>query len=437
MDIQGLLDLLTGKKVNEYYRLYSQTQWFSKDEMHEYQLKKLKKLINHCYCNVPYYTDIMKEIGVTPQDINDISDLHLFPILTKEIIKENYSRFIPINETQIRGIRTRPTGGTTGNILNKRNDANTRSSVWGSYKRFYDWMGITPTDMVLTYWGGHVIPHGFKDKASKYLSNKLKHTVPFDAYDTRPELLDMIVKHLKSGNVTLVRSYPQALYTLALRLRDRGERFNVKAIMTTSEPIMPQHRELFKEIFGAETYDQYGCGEIGGLAYECPEHNGLHITEERVVVEQSDTNELIITDLDNYAMPFIRYWNADQAEFSDDECSCGRKSRLIKSVLGRTCDYLIGKDGQSLHWAFFWHLLFDTEIAIKRNFIKFQIVQDSNDSLVIKTVSDPLSETDKRIIIDKVKEKMGNMSIRFVLAKDIENTKSGKYRPVINELLNK
>lgn len=296
-------------------------------------------------------------------------------------------------------------------------------------------MGIGPNARILSYWGGHVIPHGRVDVIQTRLTNIAKNNIGFDAYDTRGDVLDRIAKTLSKKSIQLIRSYPQALYVLAIKFKEKDWKFHVKAILTTSEPVMPQHRVLFKEVFGAETFDQYGCGEMGGLAYECPAHNGLHITEERVIVEQNNNNELIITDLDNFSMPFIRYWNADQAEFSDHECPCGRKSRLIKSVLGRTCDYLIGKDGQSLHWAFFWHLLFDTEIAVNRNFVKFQIVQDTKDSLVFRTVSDPLTDEDKETIVSKIKEKMGDMTVSFVVEEDIENTKSGKYRPVINKLL--
>lgn len=435
MDTLKLLDFITGKNVHQYYKLYKQTQWMSSDEMTNFRLAKLKKLMYHCYTNVPYYTEIMKKNKLSPQDVVDFSVLKSFPVLTKEIIKANYAKFTPINESRIPGIRTSPTGGTTGNILNKRNDAQTRSSVWGTYRRFYDWMEIKPNDKVLTYWGGHVVKHGLKNSLVKFVNNKLKNTISFDAYDTRPETIELIANVIKQKDIQLIKSYPQALYALALRFRNLGYSFSVKAIMTTSEPLMPQQRELFKEVFGAESYDQYGCGEIGALAYECPVHEGLHVTEERVILETNDKDELLITDLDNYAMPFIRYWNADQVLFSDHECVCGRKSQVIEKVLGRTCDYLIGTEGQTLHWAYFWHLLFDTEIAIKRNFIKFQIVQKTKDQIKFRTISDPLTPEDKSILINRIRDKMGDMKVEFILETDIENTASGKFRPVINELL--
>ncbi|MBI9032097.1 phenylacetate--CoA ligase family protein [bacterium] len=435
MNKTKLIDIISGKNISEYYELYKKTQWNSKEEMEEFQLNKLKKLVEHCYQNVPYYTEIMKNNDIRPSDINSIKDLEKFPILTKEIIKENYEKFYPLNQAKLKGVKTSQTGGTTGNILYKRNDAQTRSSVWGSYKRFYDWMGIGEKDRDFSYWGGHVLGHGLKQTLAEFVARKIKNSIFINAYDTRPETFSNIVSILNNQNIQLIRSYPQALYSLALKLKQKNYKFSIKAIMTTSEPLMPQHRELFKEVFGAESYDQYGCGEIGAIAYECNQHDGLHITEERVIVESNDKHELLLTDLDNYTMPYIRYWNADQATFSEQECSCGRKSRVIKQVLGRTCDYLNGINGETLHWAYFWHLLFDTEIATKRNFKKFQIVQKEPDYLLFRTVGDPLSNEDKVLLTSMVREKMGNMKIEYINEKDIENTKSGKYRPVINETL--
>ncbi|MBM4403551.1 MAG: phenylacetate--CoA ligase family protein [Candidatus Cloacimonetes bacterium] len=435
IDATKIIDLLSGKQIGKYYQIYDKSQWYSPEEMRVYQISKLKRLLTHCYAHVPYYRNLMISKSIFPSDVRDLAILQEFPIITKEQIKAEYDRFMPNNEHQIKGIKTSQTGGTTGNILYKRNDARTRSSVWASYKRFYDWMGIRPGDRVMNFWGGHVIKHGWKDTWIKRFSDLLRNSVSLDAYDTRPEIFDEIVNTLKNKHIRLIRSYPQALYSLAKKLDEQGLTFDIKAILTTSEPLMPQHRELFRKVFNAGSFDQYGCGEIGGIAYECAEHNGLHVTEERVILESNEKDELLITDLDNYAMPYIRYWNADQAIFSDELCPCGRKSRLISQVMGRTCDYLTGVNGQILHWAYFWHLLFDTNIAIDRNFIKFQIVQKAPDLIVFRTVSDPLTDIDKETLIRMIHQKMGNMRVEFVLEEDIPNTPSGKYRPVINELL--
>lgn len=172
-----------------------------------------------------------------------------------------------------------------------------------------------------------------------------------------------------------------------------------------------------------------------GIAYECPTHEGLHISDERVLLELNSKNEIIVTDLDNFALPLIRYWNADQVEISREGCSCGRKSRLIKRILGRTCDYIIGVNGEFLHWAYFWHLFFDSQLGAENNLEKFQVVQTSRNQLIIRLVCDKISREKRAILVQNILERLGEMKVEFVFEDDIENASSGKYRPVVNELL--
>lgn len=435
MDVTKIIDILTSKNVEGCYQIYKETQWYDRDEMEQFQLKKLQKLVTHCYEHIPYYREYMLERNLTPASIVTLADIEKLPILTKEIIKENYDKFTPINIHQIKGVKVSQTGGTTGNILFKRTDADLRSSIWGTYKRFSDWMGVKPRDKKLILMGGHVIGKNYFDRLKKTVNNALTNSISFSPYDTSKENILKIIEALKNNEFKFIRSYPQFLFSIAQRLKSQGMSFDVKAITTTAEPLMPEHRVLFKEVFNAEIFDQYGCGEIMGVAYECPMHSGLHIADERVLVEVDDNNDLIITDLDSYAMPFIRYWNADQAIVSDEECSCGRKSRLIKKIMGRTCDYITGVNGEFLHWAYFWHLFFDSHVAEKRNLRKFQVVQKSKDKLLIRLVCDLLSKDEEGVLTKNMKDRLGDMNVVYSYEDDIENSASGKYRPVINEIL--
>lgn len=427
-----IIDLLTKKNSWNYYCSYKETQWYSVEQMREYQLKKLKLLINHCYENVPYYRDYMDKIKLTPKDFNSIECLKDFPILTKEIIKDNYELFIPKNIGKLKGVKTSQTGGTTGSILYKRTDANVRSSTLGTYIRFFDWMGVESGDRTLRLMGGHVVKGGFIHSLKEKINSIITITKSINPYDKTDDNIRLIARELGSNRYKLLKGYSQNLYFLSQVFQEMGVTFSVPCITTTAEPLMDEHRNAFKKVFGSESFDQYGCGEIGGIAYECNHHNGLHVAEERVILEINDVNELIITDLDNFSMPYLRYWNADQAIPSKEFCSCGRKSLLLKSILGRTCDYISSQDGKQLHWAYFWHLLFDTNIAVKRNMKKFQILQRSLSRIDFRIVSDPLTEEDKKILLDNMKSNLGDVSINFINETDIENSASGKYRPVIN-----
>ena len=434
MNITKISDFLTSKNVDTYYKIYNKTQWYNKEEMKKFQLLKFQKLIEHCYNNVPFYRNFMIENKISPVDITSIEQVKIFPIVTKELIKEKYKDFTPLNLESIKGVKVKTTGGTTGNILFKRNDSNTRSSIWGTFKRFHDWMNIKEREKTLILMGGHVIGKNRIDFLKKKLNNFLTNSISYSPYDTSEENIQQIIHVLKTNKFSLLRSYSQFLFSLCLRLKSEGLTFNIKAITTTAEPLMPEHRKLFTEIFNAQIFDQYGCGEIGGVAYECMEHNGLHVSEERVYLEVNDLNQLIITDLDNYSMPFIRYFNADEAILSNEKCSCGRESQLIKKIMGRTCDYVVGVNGEILHWAYFWHLIFDSKIATNNNLRKFQIVQTHKDKLKIRLVATPLSLEDEKIWISNIKERMGKINIEFSYEDDIENSASGKYRPVISNI---
>jgi phenylacetate-CoA ligase len=436
MNSLKISDFLSGKNVVRYYELYNKTQWYSKAEMEQFQLAKLQRLVNHCYRNIPFYQEYMSWNKIHPQDIKSLEQISLFPIITKEIIKDNYSEFIPANLKHIKGVKTSQTGGTTGNVLFKRNDSETRSSVWATYKRFNDWMGLDSNDRTMILMGGHVIGNNLKDRVKKQFNNILKNSVSFNLYDTSEKNILEIIKSLERTKFSCIRSYSQFLFSLSKRLKTAGLFFDIKAVTTTAELLLQDHRRLYKEVFHAEAFDQYGCGEIGGIAYECDHHNGLHIAEERVIVEVNERQELIVTDLDNLAMPFIRYWNADQAIMSNESCSCGRESRLIKEIMGRTCDYIIGINNEFLHWAYFWHLFFDSQLAERRNLKKFQIVQESKNELLVRIVADPFSPDEEKLLTTNIQERLGLINVRYSFEKNIEDSPAGKYRPVVNRLLN-
>lgn len=427
-----IIDFLSNKNTWGFYKTYNESQWFTKEKMKKFQLNKLRKLLSHCYENVEFYRRVMVSSGINPQEISSLNILNKFPIINKEIIQENYDLFIPKNHQKIKGIKTSQTGGTTGNILLKRTDSNVRGSANATYLRFFDWMGVEKGDKTLRLMGGHIMRQGASRRLKTKINNCLTHTTSLNPYDKTDKNIERIIKELSSNKYKLLKGYSQNLFFLSNLLKEKGLRFNIPKVTTTAEPLMEEHRQAFKEVFNAESFDQYGCGEIGGIAYECNHHKGLHVAEERVILEINEANELIITDLDNFAMPYIRYWNADQAIVSKIPCSCGRESMLLEKIMGRTCDYISCIDGKQLHWAYFWHLLFDTKIAVNRNMKKFQILQRSLSEIDFRIVSDPLTDEDKETISQIMKNSLGNIQINFINESDIENSPSGKFRPVVN-----
>lgn len=436
MTLLRLQDLLSGKTVAKHYSLYKQTQWYSEEQIREFQMQKLLRLLNHCYNNVPYYQRIMRDLSLHPNDFRTPEDIVRLPILTKEMVIQNSKELTPDNIENIKGVKSSYTGGTTGGALLKRNDAATRSSIWGAYYRFYDWMGIKRSDGKIDLMAGYSLnPTKLSKRIASWLIDKTSNSYTFDTYAPMQENLDRLIELLGKRKIKLLRSYTQYLYTIASELRQRGYRYNIKSIMTTAEPLFPEHRVLFQEVFGAEVFDQYGCGEIGGIAFECDHHEGLHVTEERVILETGETGELIITDLDNLALPLIRYSNADEAEICQHKCGCGRKSKLIKQIRGRVIDYLTGPAGQTLHSSYLWKIIYETNIGPLRNLVKFQAVQNEVDKILLRIVAQRFTKEEENLLSRLLKEKLGSVDIEYKYEANIENSSSGKYRPVINNLL--
>ncbi len=175
-------------------------------------------------------------------------------------------------------------------------------------------------------------------------------------------------------------------------------------------------------------------------AAECDRHVGLHLSFEHLVVEVLDEDgkptpdgeegNVVITDLYNYGMPFIRYANGDRAVAGFSRCSCGRGLPLIKPILGRTLDVLSTPDGRRLPGEIFPHLMKDFA-AVKR----FQVIQDEPDHVELRVVVGPgWGESDEHAVTSMIRKALGP-EMRFDLARvdDIPLTGVGKLRVVVNK----
>ena len=188
---------------------------------------------------------------------------------------------------------------------------------------------------------------------------------------------------------------------------------------------------MFRRVFRCDAFDQYGCGEVEAIAMECASHEGLHVTEERVVLELDDEDRVIVTDLDNLAFPFIRYRNGDQAIASDRTCSCGRQSPLLRKILGRTGDSICGPSGRRVHPEFFTHLINETGISYRTRLRRYQVVQESPRRLVWRMAADQLSDLDRDWLISQVRRYLGDVEVEIVQVHEIATNRSGKFQYVL------
>ena len=108
---------------------------------------------------------------------------------------------------------------------------------------------------------------------------------------------------------------------------------------------------------------------------ECELHNGLHNYDDYGYLEvenyENGFYKIIGTNLNNYAMPLIRYDTGDLAKVSNASCECGRSFPLIKKVVGRKDTPLIAPSGQQVPSVNFYTMFEDFhEISLSFEFLK-------------------------------------------------------------------
>jgi phenylacetate-CoA ligase len=213
-----------------------------------------------------------------------------------------------------------------------------------------------------------------------------------------------------------------------------------QAIIGGAEAMHAFQRDAIEQAFGAPAFNTYGCREFMLIAAECEQRHGLHVNSDHLVVElrlldgaahDCTTGEVIITDLFNYGMPFVRYANGDMATASTQRCACGRGLPLLERVDGRVLDAIRTPAGHVLPGEFFPHMLKDVP-GLQR----FQLVQRRLDRLDLSIVRgagfDDASLAYIQREVDKVLGDSVQLHCHFV--DDIPLTRSGKRRVTVSEL---
>ena len=437
-------DLVKGTNILKTYEFLLETQKWDISKLKAYQLDKLIRIIDHSYNNIPYYRDLFNSINLKPNDIKSFDDMHKIPILTKQIARENYQKLLWPNRNKLK-LKTGKTGGTTGVPLNIIKDTQTRSFTWGSYYRWYNWIGIEIGDPVLTLWGSPTVLNQptkqiIKSKIGQLISNNLK----VNSFKMNQSNLHSILNEINDFKPKLIKGYLSALLQFADFIEEGGGiiQFQPTAISSTTETLLKPYKEYLERVFNAKMYDQYGCGECGGIAYECGSQQGLHITMEHVYIEilnpdntnaQFNKGKLILTDLDNYAMPFIRYQNGDIARVSEKKCKCGIEHTLLDSIEGRSADTIILKDGSQVHGVFFTDILYELKSTEGKKMIRFQVYQNESGKIDFRIESEQPLNNDFLTELHFATLRFFN-EVKISVVGKLNNEANGKFRYIISDL---
>ena len=417
---------------------YQRDQWLAPEQIAALQWQRLKRLLEHCEQKVPYYRQRWREAGVAVADIRNLDDYAQLPMLTKADIRQHFDAL------QAEGwhdrVLTKATGGSTGDPLRfgyTRESYERRTAVmW----RGYDWAGSRMGRRTLFVWGGAVgTPNRVQQFKDRVYNAAFARRV-LNSFGMTEANMAGYADAIDDYRPQVIVGYVGPLVRLAQWLLDTGRRVAApRSIIGAAESLHEFQREIIERAFGCPAYNTYGCREFMLIASECERREGLHVNADHLVVElqrhpgapATEPGEVVITDLFNYGMPFVRYLNGDVATASDHVCSCGRGLPLLQRVDGRLLDAIRTPAGHLLPGEFFPHMLKDVP-----GLVRFQVVQRRLDQLELSLVRGPgFDEASLAYIRRELAKVVGDslqLNVHFV--DDIPLTPSGKWRVCISEL---
>lgn len=430
---------LRRRRTLSYLDDYRRDQWLTREQIDALQWERLQRLLEHCYRDVPYYRTRWRELGIAPKDIRNLDDYANLPTLTKADIRAHFDE-LKADSWRDR-LLYKATGGSTGEPMRfgytrESNDRRT-AVMW----RGYEWAGSRMGRRTLFLWGG---PVGDPTRAHQ-LKDRLYNTVfsrrVLNSFKMTEANMAEYAHAIDRYRPDIIVAYVGPLVQLAQWLIASGRKiWRPQAIIGGAEAMHEFQRDAIQQAFMAPAFNTYGCREFMLIAAECEQHHGLHVNSDHLVVElrtphgaarDGQTGDVVITDLFNYGMPFVRYANGDIATASTERCACGRGLPLLTRVDGRVLDAIRTSSGHVLPGEFFPHMLKDVP-GVQR----FQLVQRRLDRLDLSIVRGAgFDEASLEYIHREVDKVLGDsVQLHCHFVDDIPLTRSGKLRVTVSEL---
>lgn len=438
------LPIRYGKVFRESYKFLQESQWWSKEQLEEYQLQQLSKLLHHAYENVPYYHRIFDERGLKPKDIQDFRDLQMLPYLTKQIIQDNLEDLKARNYPSSK-FKYGTTGGSTGIPMGfYLENRVSKAKEWAFMTTQWNRVGYKFGDKCVVL-RGNVVESASKGKFCEY--DPVNKNLILSSYHLTDENMPMYIQKIKEFKPDFIQAYPSAITILARFMKENDIKPfpSVKAMLCGSENLYPSQHELLEDVFKCRVYSWYGHAEQAVLAGECEKSTYYHIFPEygimeligndgKIVKEEGGIGEIVATGLNNFIFPFIRYKTMDLGIYTNKKCECCRKYPLLKRVEGRLQELIVAKSGNLISLG---PAIFGIHDAEWTKVKQIQFLQEEKGKLVIKVVKgadyseQEVGEYVLRLFNLRFK---GVCDLAVEFANEIPRTARGKYRFLIQKL---
>ncbi len=404
--------------------------------------RALRRLIRHAWDRVPYYRRLFEQRGIDPDSIRRAADLRAVPITTKEDLREAGPRATVARGLDPDRLHRVRTGGATAEPFTIWQTWWERFLSFGYWLRAYrDWGGRSGDRHASIRYAGHREHRRatFYTPVLRFLGMNRRFVIDADAE------LDDILRDLRAFRPDTLDGIPSVLLRVAERVTEQDRRLiRPRLVGTGSETVTEGMKRCIQAAFGAPLYMTYGSHELNLIAWECPETGELHTCDDAVTVEvlrdgqpadPGEEGELVGTNLFCYAMPFIRYRLADVVVQGSPRCACGAPFGTLRTIQGRTLDYLRLPGGRLLHP---YRLV--GEVVYGANWIKrYRFTQESEDrvTLQVSLLREPPPGA-VRAMEGRLAAKLGpEVQFRMGIVPDISPPRGQKFRLLRSSLTGK
>jgi len=427
------LSIRYGKVFRETYAFLQESQWWSREQLEEYQFSKLKELLTFCSMYVPFYQKRWAKYGINIDNIKDSKDVAKIPFTTKQDIIESSSLMVPTIYNK-NNLLLSHTGGTTGSkaFFYVTREAVQKENAF--FARYWNWHGYNFMK------DNCVIFRGSKERPSKIIEKFGKYHI-FSSFDLTPERLKEYIKYIAKNKIKYMQAYPSfafLLFQFAYENDLMNELAHMKCIFCASEKMHDYQRDFIEKNIDIKVFQHYGHMELVSLFQQCEYNNAYHNIPEYGYTEFDSVSdglfEIISTGFNNSATPLIRYRTKDYVKLQRDiACPCGLKYlKTVKEIEGRSGDMLITPGGRLIGPT---HLEFVLKGEMTA-FMDLQFIQEELNHLTILIVPSPTyKEGDKELLGERVLWRLGEkMDIDIQIVDEIKKPINQKKRLTVSKL---
>ena len=379
-------------------------QWRRPEEIEAENAERLRRLVAHAEADVPYYRERFAGAGVRARDVRQLSDLSRLPVTTKSDLRARFPAGTTASSVPEARRQLMMTSGSTGLPFQFYWDRAVADRVRGTYLFSLGWAGAA-------VWDTRVViasPAYFYNQVAaaprwRQLAGRLvlgEESVSLSADVLTPAKFRALVSEVSRRRDYFIRGYPASVARLAARLLEEAVPLAAppKVVVAFAETLTPADAATIHEALGCRVVNYYSSWEVPQMAQSCPDRPELlHVNADRVVLRvvredgadaaPGEPGRVVVTDLENYAMPFVNYDNGDRA-VAGATCACGRGLPVLRSLEGRDAEVLRTPEGREISGVVLGQFLAFVAGAIPYVW-EYQAVQTAPASVILRVVPTP------------------------------------------------